>query len=134
MRPILIALMLAAPLPAIAQPAAAPSPNRCAALAADYDMIERRMAGRTANAVGDNDAGRGAWREIEDSNDLSRAQIILTLLQHGRCPLPDHAPSAERYSGAATACAEARLREGVNAPVCNMANWRQGRRAAPTPR
>jgi hypothetical protein len=134
MRPILIALLLSVPLPALAQPAGAPAPNRCAALATDYDMIERRMAAREANAVGDNSAARGAVREAEETNDLARAQIVLTLLQHGRCPMPDHAPSADRYLGAATACAEARLREGPNAPVCNMANWRQGRRAAPTPR
>ncbi len=124
------ALSLAA-APATAQPAAAPPPNRCAALAADYDRIEKEMAGRYANAVGDNSAERGTMRAVEDNNELARAQIVLTLLQHGRCPMPDHAPSIERYLGPATICAEARLREGANAPVCNMANWRPSARRQP---
>lgn len=132
MRALAISLALAAAaaaLPALAQPAGAP--NRCAALAADYDLIEKVMAGRHADAVGDNSAARGAVRQAETANDLARAQIVLTLLQHGRCPMPDHAPSIDRYLGAATACAEARLRDGANAPVCNMANWRPGRRPPP---
>ena len=134
MRPVCLILALTiASTPALAQPAAAPapSPNRCAALAADYDMIEKAMAARHANAVGDNSAERGTVRAIEDANELARAQIILTLLQHGRCPMPDHAPSIDRYLGPATACAEARLREGASAPVCNMANWRPTARRQP---
>jgi hypothetical protein len=134
MRALTISLALAASaaaLPVFAQPAAAPSPNRCAALAADYDLIEKIMASRYADAVGDNSAQRAAVRETADANDLARAQIILTLLQHGRCPLPDHAPSNARYLDAATVCAEARLRDGANAPVCNMANWRPSARRQP---
>ncbi len=134
MRALTISLTLAASaaaLPAFAQPAAAPSPNRCAALANDYDHIEKTMASRYADAVGDNSAPRAAVRETADANDLARAQIILTLLQHGRCPLPDHAPSNARYLDAATVCAAARLREGANAPVCNMANWRPSGRRQP---
>lgn len=123
----------AAAVPALAQPAGAPSPNRCAALAADYDQIEKGLAARFANAVGDINAQRAAVRATEDANDLARAQIVLILLQHGRCPMPDHAPSVDRYLGVATACAEARLRDGANAPVCDMASWRPGRRP-PAPR
>lgn len=129
MRALAISLALAAAaaaFPALAQPAGAP--NRCAALAADYDQIEKNMAARFANAVGDINAERATVRGLDDANDLARAQILLTLLQHGRCPMPDHAPSIDRYLDAATACAAARLREGPNAAVCNMANWRPGRR------
>jgi len=108
--------------PATAQPVA----GKCAALAADYEQIEKAMASRWTDSLGDNSAPRATLREMEDANGLAQAQIILTLMQANRCPLPDHAPSLKRYVTAALACSTARLKGSSEAPECKMETWQPG--------
>ena len=116
------ASLLALGSPATAQPAA----GKCTALAADYDQIEKAMASRSTDSLGDNSAPRATLREMEDANGLAQAQIILTLMQTNRCPLPDHAPSIKRYFSAALACSTARLKSSSEAPECQMESWQPG--------
>jgi hypothetical protein len=109
-------------IPASAQTA----PGKCASLAADYDQIEKATASRWSSSLGDNSAPRATLRETEDANGLAQAQIIITLMQANRCPLPDHAPSIKRYLSAALACGTARLKGGSDVPECKMEAWQPG--------
>lgn len=128
MKPAFLIVAAGVPLMALATPAAAQTPaaGKCTALAADYDQIEKAMASRWATSIGDNSAPRATLREMEDANALSQAQIILTLMQASRCPLPDHAPSIKRYLSAALACSTARLKGGSDVPECKMESWTPG--------
>lgn len=120
-------LAAGAPLLVFASPASSqPAAGKCTALAADYDQIEKAMASRWASSVGDNSAPRATLREMEDSNGLAQAQIVLTLMQASRCPLPDHAPSIKRYFSAALACSTARLKSSSDVPECKMETWQPG--------
>ncbi|HEU0099436.1 MAG TPA: hypothetical protein VFQ67_11760 [Allosphingosinicella sp.] len=124
MKSLLIAFGTAASLLFFAAPVSAQTASgKCAALTADYDQIEKAMASRWSSSLGDNSAPRATMREMEDSNGLAQAQIILTLMQANRCTLPDHAPSIKRYLSAALACGTARLKGGAEVPECKMEAW-----------
>jgi hypothetical protein len=98
-------------------------PSKCAMLAADYDQIEKAMASRWADQIGDNSAPRATLSEMRDANALSQAQIIITLMQANKCALPDHAPSIKKYLSAALACSTARLKSGADASECKLQDW-----------
>jgi hypothetical protein len=127
MKAALFLVAAGAPLLAFASPAAAqPAGGRCTALAANYDQVDKAMASRFAEGVGDNSAPRATLREMEDSNGLAQAQIILSLMQANHCALPDHAPSIGRYLSAALACSTARLKGGADPAECKMETWQAG--------
>jgi hypothetical protein len=127
MKAVLFVIAAGTPLLAYASSASGqPATGKCTALASDYDQIEKAMASRWADSLGDNSAPRATLREMEDANGLAQAQIILTLMQANRCPLPDHAPSLKRYVSAALACSTARLKSSSEAPECKMESWQPG--------
>jgi hypothetical protein len=108
---------------AIAQTGTTAAPGKCARLGADFDQVEKALASRWANSIADNSAPRATVREMENANDLSRASMIITLMQANKCALPDHAPSLKRYLSAALTCATERLKSGPEAPACKMETW-----------
>jgi hypothetical protein len=127
MKAVLLLAAAGAALFAFASPASGqPAAGKCTALTSDYDQIEKAMASRWTDSLGDNSAPRATLREMEDSNGLAQAQIILTLMQANRCPLPDHAPSLKRYLSAALACSTARLKSSSEAAECKMETWQPG--------
>lgn len=122
------ALLCAALVPeaAIAAPATTPAPvvnGICSKLAADYDQVDKSLALTFAEGVGDNSAPRDTSRKIEESNELSRASMMLTLMEAHHCPLPDHAPSETRYMSNALTCSTDILRSGADAPSCKTDTW-----------
>jgi hypothetical protein len=123
------ALLSAALLPGkvIAAPAGAATPavtNVCSKLGGDYDQVEKSLALTYAEGVGDNSAPRDTSRKIEESNDLARASMMLTLMQAHHCSLPDHAPSHARYMSNALTCATDMLRSGGEVPPsCKTETW-----------
>lgn len=120
------ALLSAASLPptiALAAAAAAATSGVCSKLSAEYDQTEKGMAMTDAEGVGDDSAVRETNRQIESSNFISRAGIMVTLMEAHHCALPDHAPSPVRYLSAALSCATDRLKSGVDAPACKMETW-----------
>ncbi|MBA3942140.1 MAG: hypothetical protein C0520_13100 [Sphingopyxis sp.] len=92
-------------------------------MTADYDQLEKAMASRWADSIGDNSAPRATLRAMEDANSLSQGSIVVTLMQANRCALPDHAPSIKRYLGAALTCSTDRLKGGADVPSCKMESW-----------
>jgi hypothetical protein len=95
----------------------------CSKLSVDYDQVEKSLALTYAEGVGDNSAPRDTSRKIEESNDLSRAFMMLTLMQAHHCEMPDHAPSEMRYMSNALTCATDMLRSGADAPSCKTGTW-----------
>ena len=95
----------------------------CSKLAADYDQVDKALALTFAEGLGDNSAPRDTTCKIEESNDLSRASMMLTLMQAHHCPMPDHAPSDTRYMSDALTCATDMLRSGAEAPSCKTDTW-----------
>jgi hypothetical protein len=95
----------------------------CGKLSADYDQVEKALALTYAEGVGDNSAPRDTSRKIEESNDLARASMMLTLMQAHHCQMPDHAPSDMRYMSNALTCATDMLRSGADAPSCKTDTW-----------
>ena len=105
-----------------------PSSSVCPKLATDYDQIEKSLAVTEAEGIGDNSAPRETNRQVEDSNLLTRASMMLTLMEAHHCTLPDHAPSAARYLSSALTCAKDRLKGalGAETPSCKMQDWHAG--------
>jgi len=108
----------------MAAPAAAPSlaSGICASLARDYDQIDKALAMTEAEGIGDNSAPRATNRELESSNFLTRASIMVTLMEAHHCALPDHAPSITRYFSPALTCSTDRLKT-EQPESCKMENW-----------
>lgn len=122
------AIGLASSFPQVAAAQAAPGAKPtalCPGLATQWDNVEKDLAAREANGVGDNSAPRATLRAIENSNDLARAQMVLSLMQAGRCSLPDSPPSYVVYLSNALSCATARLK-GTKDPVeCDRKGWKK---------
>lgn len=124
---ILPALALAAtgaPQVTFAQAGAA-KPGACAGLVLQWDSIEKELAERQAEGLVDNSAPRATLREMQNSNDLSRAQMILTMMQSGRCSLPDSPPRYIVYFSNALACQTARIKGTKDAPECVRSSWKK---------
>jgi hypothetical protein len=118
------ASVLATPTVALAAPAAsAASGSTCSGLAKSYDQVEKSLAMTYAEGVGDNSAVRETNRQTENSNDLAKASIVISLMQAHHCTLPDHAPTMGTYISDALTCATDRLKGTADAPSCKMENW-----------
>jgi len=117
--------VLATPTVALAAPGApAASSSTCSGLAKSYDQVEKSLAMTYAEGVGDNSAVRETNRQTENSNDLAKASIVISLMQAHHCTLPDHAPTMGTYISDALTCATDRLKGSADAPSCKMENWR----------
>lgn len=126
LRSVSVALLCAALASPVTTPAsAAPRPDAgvCPKLAADYDQIEKALAMTFAEGSMEGNAASEANRQLVASNYLAQASITITLMQANRCPLPDHAPSVQRYFSAALACATDRQKEQSPAS-CKTENWK----------
>jgi len=99
------------------------SPGMCASLKGEYTQIEKRMAERSAEGLIDDSAPRATMRAAQDTADLNRAQLVITLLQASHCALPDHAASEMTYLLPAMTCRADRLKAGPDAPSCKMETW-----------
>ena len=111
---------ISAPVPATSGPA---SPGVCSKLAGDYDQAEKSLSMTYAEGVGDDSAPRETYRQIENSNDLARASMMLTLMQAHHCALPDHAPSEATYLSNALTCTTDRLKGTSDPASCKFENW-----------
>jgi hypothetical protein len=106
-----------------------PASSKCAVLMNDYEQIQKAMASRWAESIGDNSAPRATLSEMKDNNDLIRSQISLELLRAKSCPLPDRAPWLGRYLSPALECAKARAKgqlariDTSKLPECKMESW-----------
>jgi hypothetical protein len=114
------------PSPSISAPATASTTSGssavCSQLAGDYDQVEKALAMTFAEGVGDNSAPRETYRQIESSNSLAQANMIITLMEARHCALPDHAPSIKRYFSPALTCSTDRLKTS-QPESCKMENW-----------
>jgi hypothetical protein len=123
------ALVAAALIPSQMLVAAAPaaptaaSGGTCAALRADYANIEKVMAGRSADELTDDSAPRATMRAAQDTADLTRAQLIITLMQANHCALPDHAASDVTYLVPAMTCKTDQMKGTASPPSCKIENW-----------
>jgi hypothetical protein len=129
MRKILCAALLGAAIIPAQSSTAAPvassassSGGVCAALRSDYAQIERMMASRSASGLLDDSAPRETMRAAQDTADISRAQVIISLMQANKCGLPDHAPTSITYLSAALTCRADRMKSS-DAPSCKMEDW-----------
>jgi hypothetical protein len=119
-----IAIML--PYSAIAAtPTTEPTMSgRCSKLKSQWKSIEQEMADREAEGITDNSAPRATLRATEDSNDLAKAQIILTLSQAYKCPLPPSAPSYINFFSNALSCRTDVMKGASNSPKCDRSSWK----------
>jgi hypothetical protein len=125
-----------APSQTLAAPAAPATPSGiCPSLAREYDGIEKSLASTYAEGIGDDSAPRETNRQVENSNDLMRASMVLTLMQAHHCSLPDHSPSAIRYLSPALSCATDRLKGVSQPPSCDQSTWQpiSADKSAPSP-
>ena len=76
-----------------------------------------------AEGIGDDSAPRQTNRDVENSNSLLRASMVLTLMQAHHCALPDHSPSMATYLSPALSCVTDRLKGTSEPPTCNQATW-----------
>jgi hypothetical protein len=124
---LVIASVASAPSISIAAPATASNSSlgACASLAMDYDQVEKSLALTYAEGVGDDSAPRETNRQMKYANDLSRASMMLTLMEARHCALPDHAPSYLRYLSPALSCAKDRITSAIGdeTPSCKMESW-----------
>ena len=124
-RIILLGSILTLPLPgsAAAQTTPAPPLSTCESLRGQWQDVEKELAGINAEGIADNSAPRATMRAIQISNQLSNAQMILTLMSANKCPLPKRAPSSINYALDATKCATEVLRGNYSSDMCKRANW-----------
>lgn len=119
--------VMAAPMPAQAAvaPAARPSANgRCQALKVDWTAIEKELASIAAADFSDDSAPRATMRAIQTNNQLTLAQMTLTMMQAAGCSLPSEPPSEQQYLTSALDCRTERLK-GVEKPTsCDRATWK----------
>jgi hypothetical protein len=106
---------------------AAASSGTCASLARDYDQVDKSLALTYAEGIGDNSAPRETNRRIENSNDLARASIIVTLMQTHHCAMPDHAPNVIRYLSEALTCSTDRLKGTQDPPSFKTDSWQSAK-------
>lgn len=123
----LTALGLASSFPEVAfgQAAAGKPAGTCSGLTNQWDSIEKDLAAREAEGFGDNSAPRATLRELENSNDLARAQMILSLMQSGRCALPESPPNYVVYITNALSCSTERLKGTKNPAECDRKTWKK---------
>lgn len=116
--------MLSAEEPAFAAPAAGvASGGTCAALKGDYAHVEKLMASRSADGLTDDSAPRATMRAAQDTADLTRAQLIVTLMQANHCTLPNHAASEMTYLLPAMTCKTDEMKGTASPPSCKMQDW-----------
>jgi len=125
-----ILLALAVATPVVAQAPAAKVPvvrppvvGRCPSLQAQWVSIEKELASIEAAGVADDSAPRATYRAIETSNELTKAQLTLTLMQASGCSLPAGAPSSVTYLTAALTCATDRFKDNQPAS-CDRSSWK----------
>lgn len=116
-------LPVGAPVFAAAAAAPATSGGSCAALKADYAHVEKMMASRSADGFTDDSAPRATMRAAQDTADLTRAQLIVTLMQANHCALPDHAASELTYMLPAMTCKTDEMKGTASPPSCKMQDW-----------
>lgn len=119
-----IAVLIAQAAPAQVAPV-----GKCAALQQQWRGIEVALANNDADGVTDNSAPRATMREAQNTANYAKAQVVLRLMELGRCALPLTAPSPSTFASEAMQCRLAQMKASIadlkaGLPACNSQSWK----------